>query len=94
MCFAQCHTCRYAGNVSDLSLYSSTSTPVEMDLVTPDQLPDVANRLSRVKGKWYDIGMELGIQTSELDVIRDRHISRRKSMAEVIKIWHQGAKPT
>ena len=61
-----------------------------MDEIAPDQIPEVLDRLSRVKRKWYDFGMGLDIRTSDLDAIRNRCISSRESMAEVIKIWHQG----
>lgn len=62
--------------------------------LTIKDLKEVAEFLSKVQSKWYDIGLELKISTELLDAIKDHWgDDHSQCMLEMLKPWLNSADP-
>ena len=55
--------------------------------LSENDLKMVRNFLFDVRRKWYDIGIELGVRKTELDIIKDHSFDPSDCLREMIAIW-------
>lgn len=64
-----------------LNLYCKVYLTAE---VTKDDIKDIYEDICEAKGKWEDIGLQLGLTLGDLDAIG---CSKRNPLLAVLKIW-------
>lgn len=64
-----------------------------MACLTISDLSKVREFLYDVRRKWYDIGLQLNILLTELDVIKDKSMDPADSLLEVIRLWLRSIEP-
>ena len=62
-----------------------------MDQLNENHLCDVYRSVYGARAKWYNIGLELGIPSSELDTLRAQN--GEDALREVLKHWLQQIDP-
>jgi len=61
---------------------------------TNDDLKSLVERLHPVRAKWYDIGLQLGLRSGDLDAInKDNPSDCSASCREMLKQWLTGVNP-
>ena len=66
------------------------TVPYDITLFSELNLRSVTNELVSVKGKWYHIGVQLGVDDTELEKIEKEYQEIDRRFSEVIKFWLRG----
>ena len=61
--------------------------------LTIDDLREVRALLYKVRRKWYDIGIELGLKVGELDNIKAASTDHGECLTEMLKVWLKSINP-
>ena len=60
-----------------------------------DDIQKVREKVWRVRVKWYDVGIELGLAVDDLDVISEHNRDKPdKCVTEMLITWFRGGKAT
>ena len=70
----------------------SHSQPAGQQL-TVDDLPVVREALNKVRAKWYDVGMQLGVSVGTLDAIKKQYSDPSDCLRETLTTWLQTCVP-
>lgn len=62
-------------------------------MLSPDDLKQLVERLHPVQPKWYDLGLQLGIPSGNLDVIKSDN-ETSAAFREMLKQWLAGKEPS
>ena len=65
------------------------------DLLTPDDLATLVNELNKVRDKWYHLGVQLNMKTSDLNAIRSQYMNNPDdSLLEMLSVWLSRTDPS
>ena len=61
--------------------------------LTIKDLRAVRNFLYPIRRKWYDIGIELGLDIDMLDTLKSMHSDPKDCLTEMLKVWLKSIEP-
>jgi hypothetical protein len=65
-----------------------------MDLLLETKdLAEVQRLLTDVEFKWYDIGLQLGLDPAKLECIRQSRKTNGECLVDMIQLWLKGVEP-
>ena len=65
------------------------------DLLTPDDLATLVNELHEVRDKWYHLGVQLNMKTSDLNAIRSQYLNNPDDcLLEMLSVWLSRTEPS
>ena len=65
------------------------------DVLTPDDLATLVNELHEVRDKWYHLGVQLNMKTSDLNAIRSQYMNNPDDcLLEMLSVWLSRTDPS
>lgn len=69
-------------------------SPLAGQKLSVDDLPVVREELNKVRAKWYDVGMQLGVSVDTLNAIRKQHLNDPSDcLREILTTWLKAYHP-